>query len=521
MSRDHYSAGNDSSLNSVKTSVKKMTCITENTTTTIKDTVIFEEDKENRYVNKQSEKSTSVVKQLKVFYEEYSSARMSQTNVSEPQNATSTGAIKKRKLLEGPTDFERSKHFVPKKRPSIRDDEAFGKTRFKIYNDSDRRAGRREITIDEPGGSTAKNDSNNTVGHNNNVSFCPHVVDKRLDKIKLPELNDRLSTRVTPVDIFPLPPTIKKVKEVHRNRLLRKCERSNFSSGVVPHGPQYEIPYHDFFIEYELAKETAAAKLSKNFRHKNITTAQRTIIVKFLTKLQSHLFLPSYLLYQTVRLFDAVLDAKEVEMIDFQLIALTAMWIVLKKDHIGCSIPTAQKMISYSKDLYEGRVDLLVKCEIDILQTLNFNIVFPDPFSIMCYNITACNHSQFMNSATIHFAYCCGSYMIDISLFDEDLLKFSVVLLAAAVAEVALYFTMETPDPTVEPLWSIWRAPHTAKRYEEDELTTVKTLLIRKVFESHKRHSDTDIVFKKYIRSRYGRISHFLGEKVKIYLNED
>lgn len=69
-------------------------------------------------------------------------------------------------------------------------------------------------------------------------------------------------------------------------------------------------------------------------------------------------------------------------------------------------------MISFAKDLYEGKVDLLLKCEIDVLQTLNFNIVFPDPFSIMCYNITTCYHSQFLDSSQIYRAYCCGSYMV-------------------------------------------------------------------------------------------------------------
>ena len=40
-------------------------------------------------------------------------------------------------------------------------------------------------------------------------------------------------------------------------------------------------------------------------------------------------------------------------------------------------------MISFSKDLYAGRTDLLLNCEINILKLLNFDFVFPDPFSIL------------------------------------------------------------------------------------------------------------------------------------------
>lgn len=53
----------------------------------------------------------------------------------------------------------------------------------------------------------------------------------------------------------------------------------------------------------------------------------------------------------------------------------------------------------------------------------------------------------------------CTHFQIDVALFDEEMLKISVVLLAAAAAEAALFFTMETPHELVEPEWSVWRAP--------------------------------------------------------------
>lgn len=71
-------------------------------------------------------------------------------------------------------------------------------------------------------------------------------------------------------------------------------------------------------------------------------------------------------------------------------------------------------MLSFSNDLYEGQTELLLKCEREILQSLNYQIVFPDPFSILCYDITNCKHSIFIDENQTELAYYCGGYMVRI-----------------------------------------------------------------------------------------------------------
>ena len=71
-------------------------------------------------------------------------------------------------------------------------------------------------------------------------------------------------------------------------------------------------------------------------------------------------------------------------------------------------------MISFAKDLYAGCTDLLLECEINILKVLNFDLVFPDPFSILCYHIAMSNRARFLSDdSQREMAYYCGSYMVN------------------------------------------------------------------------------------------------------------
>lgn len=212
MSRDFHSAANDSSVTTTKNSVKKIIRLTENITMTTRESNIvnFGDDKENRFSN-QSESTTHVVKQIQVHCEELSTVRTSRTNVNhDPQNATSTGAIKKRKVSDSQNDSERSKYFVPKKRSGIRDSDTFQRPRFRIYNDPVDRVVDKEAATDESD-ATVKNQLEISDANKYNPISSRQAVDKRLDRIKLPEYNDTFAARVTPNDILALPPPTKKV----------------------------------------------------------------------------------------------------------------------------------------------------------------------------------------------------------------------------------------------------------------------------------------------------------------------
>ena len=59
--------------------------------------------------------------------------------------------------------------------------------------------------------------------------------------------------------------------------------------------------------------------------------------------LQTHCRYPSYIVYQSVKLFDAIMDKISVETMFIQLAALASLWIALKKQEHFDKIPTVSR----------------------------------------------------------------------------------------------------------------------------------------------------------------------------------
>nr|XP_033205846.1 uncharacterized protein LOC117166189 [Bombus vancouverensis nearcticus] len=341
----------------------------------------------------------------------------------------------------------------------------------------------------------------------------------------------------TPADVSFLPPPPKTpikvvIQRAKYNRSASKGEllecRKDFKEEIDLSPPEllYHGEYHDELPMIERERERKAPQLSSSFLTRHINAEQRRLVVIFIIRLGIHCRYPSRIVYQSVKLFDAVMDKLSVDTTMIQLYALASLWIVLKRQEKFHKIPSATKMVSLANDLYIGREDLLVDCERKILKILNFNITFADTFSLFTHHFISCEHYINVSEETGAFLYNCGCYMIDITLLDERFCRISARLISITVLELLLGIGLDVARDNTTPRWLFWRGLLSAvlsspQRLEDKAIDSLRVIILRRVLDSQIQQDSFNVVYKKYCRSRYGRISKpFLHQVTRIPATE-
>ncbi|KAI4482899.1 hypothetical protein M0802_013624 [Mischocyttarus mexicanus] len=284
----------------------------------------------------------------------------------------------------------------------------------------------------------------------------------------------------------------------------------------------YHSDYLAGILKIEKEKEDNSPKLSSEYLDKYANSEPRNIIITFLIHLATHCRYPSSILYQTVKLFDAFLDTISIEITDMQLVAVTALWIVLKKDGNLNKIPSvARSILALVQDQKLYSIDLLAEWEKTILCSLKFNILFSDPYSIFVFYIINCNYDQSkISSNIISKIYYCGGYVMDLTLLNVNFCYATSNHLALATAELVMCIVLSSDDDLLCPQWHAWRRILTDGvnmpiNINDNEINSLRTAMISLVLDSGRKHTMEETVRKRYSHSRYGNISNFFLEKVK------
>ncbi|XP_076241055.1 uncharacterized protein LOC143183420 [Calliopsis andreniformis] len=281
----------------------------------------------------------------------------------------------------------------------------------------------------------------------------------------------------------------------------------------------YHAEYHDDLPIVEYEREELSPRLSDDYLKKHLNGEQRRLVVMFMIRIGTHCRYPSYIVYQAVKLFDAAMDRIHVETPYIQIIALVSLWIALKAHQNFHKIPSAQTMISLAGELYKNRQDLLIKYERKILMALNFNITFADTFSLFTHYLISCKRCITFSEDAIAFIYHSGGYLIDLTLLDEHFCRTSANLIALAAAELILGLVMDTVTINARPKWLFWRgllfgtSPQVSSKFPGEDIDRSRVQMLNRVISSASRQTGFEVVYKKYSRSRYGKISAFLLER--------
>ncbi|CAK9824830.1 G2/mitotic-specific cyclin cig1 [Anthophora retusa] len=356
---------------------------------------------------------------------------------------------------------------------------------------------------------------------------------EKLERIFKARKQRRGESTATPIDGAPPPPEPAiRIKAVIRQSKSKAVEPSETDRGVqVPSCSKDRDPfpaalaYHTEYLEdlpiVEREREKLSPVLSRNFLlERHINAEQRRLVVVFMLHLGTHCRYPSYIVYQSVKLFDLVMDRIRVETALIQLTALASLWIALKKQENFHKVPTAKSMVALANELYAGREDLLIKYERKILQALNFKVTFADAFTLYTHHLINCIRFVDMSDETTTFLYNTGCYLIDVTLLDELFCRTPASLIALTAAELALGLVLDVATTAqTRPRWLFWRGllfaatSHLPDRFGDKEIDWARITMLRRLLNSGKKHSGFDVVYKKYSRSRHGRISESLLER--------
>ncbi|XP_063972730.1 uncharacterized protein LOC135160279 [Diachasmimorpha longicaudata] len=317
-------------------------------------------------------------------------------------------------------------------------------------------------------------------------------------------------TRLTPHDVPP--PSPEKIKIVHKTIQDHDEEARKRRKLEAGRQDKMQMPYLEDLMYFEEEKDRFRIFIP-NYRVLNASPDQRQTVVHFLLRVCSHNALPSNMIYPVVRIFDDMLQACRIPLQNLQLIVICALWIIMKKDYIVYRIPGAQKMANFADGLY---TDTDVRYgEIQIMQTLKFQINYPDPFSMLVYFMLAPDHSDFIDAEQRETIYYFGGYMLDLALLDEELMKTSPILLSATVAELAATLVMEPENTLHCTLFKRWRSGYASSKLQDEDINHCRILIIRNITESCYRSSKSHVVHKKYSKTRYGCVSKKLIGKIQ------
>ncbi|XP_018052625.1 PREDICTED: uncharacterized protein LOC108690058 isoform X1 [Atta colombica] len=324
------------------------------------------------------------------------------------------------------------------------------------------------------------------------------------------------SNSVTPLDgsiSLPLTPTKVHYEKCVMTRKLTIKKENEYD--VICETP-YERDYLEDIPETEYKRNINAPRLSPHFLRENVNAEQRRIVVGYIIRLGIHCYYSSHVIYQTVKLFNVAIDRIHVGIDDIQLIALACLWIILKQDAPSDKIPSATVILELAKDLYSNQEKDLLKYEKKILCAVKFNTRFADPFSLLSYYILNVNQDSRCNIIKpndIACVYFCGSYMIDSSMLDENLCETPVYIIAIAAVELSLRIVYLS-DVNVNPEWyQVWRNKQSLIEWEERMLNSTKQIMIQRTVEY--KDFGANVIYKKYMRSKHGKITNFLHNKLK------
>ncbi|KYM98330.1 hypothetical protein ALC62_10974, partial [Cyphomyrmex costatus] len=355
------------------------------------------------------------------------------------------------------------------------------------------------------------------------------------DKSPLAVQNDtnKSSNSLTPLDgpsFMPLTPT-----KVHYEKRLTKLSTKKENEFDIICETPYERDYLEDILETERKRDDNALRISHRFLHENVNAEQRRIVVGYIIRLGVHCYYSSHVIYQTIKLFNVTIDRIHMKTDNIQLMALACLWIILKQDAPGDKIPSATVILQLAKDLYINQEKQLLKYEKKILCATKFNIRFADPFSLLSYyvlNVNQDSQRNIIKPNDIPCVYFCSSYMhtncalrkiifflqIDISMLDENLCEIPAFIIAIAAIDLSLYFIYLSNVNVDERWYRVWRSKQSLTEWEERMLNSTKRIMIQR---AEYKDFSSNVVHKKYMRSKHGQVTNFLHRKLKTVVIED
>lgn len=284
----------------------------------------------------------------------------------------------------------------------------------------------------------------------------------------------------------------------------KKSNKSEESKIIYP--PQepntdylFNLEYFDEMYENFLLDEKNS-KINPRYMEAiqgDINENMRAILVDWLIEVHYQYNFKRKTLFQAIYILDLYLSKKTIERIKFQLLGIACLLIASKVNEID--YPRLGEFVHITDDAYT--IQELLNVEIDVMQTLNFEIFFPTAEDF--YGII---------SKTYDFTkkqYFLGEYLLDTSLIDYNLLKFQPSVISASCSYIVMKFF------GIKEYKSLYSSIYTKMDCKKKREKAIKDcakeicLLIKQLYSS----ASFRFVKKKYSLLEFGNVSELFMPK--------
>ena len=185
--------------------------------------------------------------------------------------------------------------------------------------------------------------------------------------------------------------------------------------------------YHNLLEEENKGIES---KAEYNYMKKQneINEQMRSILIDWIIDVHCKFGFTDETLFMTISIIDRFLTSKKISRSKLQLLGVTALMISCKHEEID--LPKADDFIYITDNAYSR--DEIFKMENDVLDTLNFSLLYPSPikfFEMLSYNLNF-NRKQFMM----------GKYLMESFLIDIKNTKYKPSIISCACSYIVMKF---------------------------------------------------------------------------------
>ena len=235
--------------------------------------------------------------------------------------------------------------------------------------------------------------------NNNNNQTEPNI---NIDKIKIENITNNIKN---------------KEKELNEDVEMKN---TNFSNLEIKNPQNVEEYFTEIYSTLKLTEDQFLPDSNYMSKRTDINSKMRSILLDWLVEVHLKYKLVPETLYITTNIIDRYLSKKDIKRTKLQLVGVTSMFIASKYEDI---YPPEVKDFSYITDNAYTNKEIL-KMEMEILSTLNFNITFPTPYRFIEI------YRKILNLDDKTFCFCW--YCIELCLIEYKMIKYKPSFLAAS-----------------------------------------------------------------------------------------
>ena len=240
---------------------------------------------------------------------------------------------------------------------------------------------------------------------NNNNQTQPNI---NIDKIKIETISNNINNIKN------------KEKEKELNEDIEMKNDNNISDLQLKNPQNVEEYFTEIYSTLKLTEDQFLPDSNYMSKRTDINSKMRSILLDWLVEVHLKYKLVPETLYITTNIIDRYLSKKDIKRTKLQLVGVTSMFIASKYEDI---YPPEVKDFSYITDNAYTNKEIL-KMEMEILSTLNFNITFPTPYRFIEIYRKILN----LDDKT----FCFSWYCIELCLIEYKMIKYKPSFLAAS-----------------------------------------------------------------------------------------